>query len=243
MGLRVQKFLGYGLVDVEFRGYEQIDPRIDTGVLDRLWEEDRLEEYGAFLERQEDDEHGIKPALLDLWWFRDRDERQQRGKQRTLDDCFAWGVEYRLGNVIAVQPLAAADWRRHDDMIDWVEETYRANGEPQRNWVDVLPHGIYPWSGSYMDARDGRHLPHEVMTLVRVVSHAREKGTDPVELADRALDARLWEELGFEDVEQAVENTVPLVPDEVRLLCEFVGLFTDGDAWKQLRPLLYTWWS
>jgi hypothetical protein len=36
---------------------------------------------------------------------------------------------------------------------------------------------------------------------------------------------------------------VPKVPEEIRDLAEFGQLFTHAGVWRQLRPVLYTYWS
>lgn len=247
MGIRVNKFLGYGLTDVEHEDYEMKDQRLDLSVLDDLYERDRLDEYRAFIESRPKNRYDMPPAYLDYGWFLDRErpesQQSRRSSRRTLDDCFVWGAEYRLGSVFAVQPLSCSDWSRTDDPIDWVEETYRweSDAEPQINHVQTLPHGIYPWNSSYMDARDGRKLPDSVMPIIRSMSHAREMDYD---LATELEDYRyLWEPMGFSTAQETVNLIAPVIPEEVQLLCEFVGIFTSPDIWLQLRPLVYVYWA
>jgi hypothetical protein len=48
---------------------------------------------------------------------------------------------------------------------------------------------------------------------------------------------------GFDSHADATSNVVPVVPEEIRDLAAFAGLFTDDTIWRQLRPLLYAYWS
>jgi hypothetical protein len=48
--------------------------------------------------------------------------------------------------------------------------------------------------------------------------------------------------LGFETVEEAEENIVPVVPDEIKALCEYLEIFNDINVVNQLRPIIYTFW-
>jgi hypothetical protein len=154
--------------------------------------------------------------------------------------------EYGLPNVLLLKPLSMRDWYRAVDAIDYIEETYLrpGNAEPQMNHVEVLEHGIYPFSAAYMDKRTGERLPHEIMWWIRAQSSTREAaaaGEEPP-LTSEHLD-HLARALKFENAAEANENVRPVVPEEIRDLAEFGELFTSPDVVLQLRPLLYVYWS
>jgi hypothetical protein len=49
--------------------------------------------------------------------------------------------------------------------------------------------------------------------------------------------------MGFESADDANENIVPYVPGDVRDLAVWTSLFTDENAWKDLRPMVITYWA
>lgn len=256
MGIRVHKFLGYGLDDVKCNHAEQPrDPRINNDSPLLTYQGDELDKYEKWLKgRYGDMEKVVKddPAalrdipLLDRWYFRDiAHPNSRRDKRSQITDCIAFDSEFGLENVLVLQPVACTDWERYDDMIDYTVESYLFD-RPE-NYVtprlDRLKHGLYPFNGSYMDSRDGRRLPDVVMDWVRTVSHVL-TGVDAAEavkygpvLDDYAV------ELGFEDQPDAMKHIAPVVPGEILELAEYAELFTDPSVAWQLRPMLYTWWS
>ncbi len=151
---------------------------------------------------------------------------------------YIYSPEYGLPNVMVFKPLSMHDWSRLDDPIDFVQETY-LQAEPQIHHVSVFPHALHPWSGAYMNARTGERLPRQAVTAVRTQNAIRAGHQPPF---PERMDP-LARELGFEDWDDLDANLAPLVPIDIRYLTEFLGVFTDPDVWKQLRPMLYTYWA
>lgn len=207
MGIRVHKMLGYGLTDLQVGGGRIMDARINTS-----------SPWATF-----------DNMPVSLWEFTNR---RRSDLQLAKDDPRRYIVhdtEYGLSNVVCIRPGWIDDWYRYDNSIDWVEETYlRGEDEAQRNWVRVLPHGLHPWNGSYMDDRTGEKVPTDIMTWVRV----RGMKVTP----DDAM-------AGFADHEDAAAHCVPFVPTDVREVAEWADLFTNPDVWRQLRPMVYCWWA
>jgi hypothetical protein len=163
--------------------------------------------------------------------------------KRALGDCIAYDPEFGLPGVLALQPLSCPDWTRHDNPIDYSEETFLTDGS-QEDRVELLrravPAGIWPFTGIYMDDRTGNALPHDVIQWVRLANAgtvARLRSPSPG-LADE-----LARRFGYADHQDALDHVVPVVPEEIRDLAAYAELFADPDAWKQLRPMIYTWWA
>lgn len=233
MGVRIRKVMGYGLDDVQHdeKGYNITDPRINLdSKLFNSWDL-KVEDYIEWLDARKETDPETAFPNLDRVLVRDMPEKEFR-----MWDTFVWQGEWGIPRVLVLTPLTMNDWRRHDDAIDYVEETYlREYDEQQVNRVHVLPHGIYPWNGSYMDRRTGERIKEPQATLWR-----RRYFTPNITDENRESIAKA---LGFVDFAEADATYGPIVPEEVRDLAEYGELFTDPDQWKQLKPLLYIYWS
>lgn len=230
MGIRVHKVMGYGLTDLEATDRKITDPRISADALLGGADMPNGAEYLAWLEREDELGDDLSRAL-------DRftvEERLKEGKTVDLWNSVAHDGEFGLPNVIVFTPPSMPDWRRYDDPIDWVEETYPlGDQEAQANDARQFPHGFYPYSGSYMDTRTGEDLDQNIMYWVRGVS----ANADEQELDGLAQVA------GFATHREAAAYVAPIVPDDVRRLVKFLKVFNSPDGWRELRPTLYTYWS
>lgn len=229
MGIRVNRFLGYGLTDVQHEKYEITDDRINTSSWLLDFEPPPNGAYLTWLSQRPE----ASGYSIDRWYLRDTPEQ----KQRDLCSCIAYSPEYGLPNVLALQPLAMTNWARHDDSIDYVQETWlRPQRKRQLNHVEEIPGCLYPWEGAYMDAQTGERLPQDILEWVRL------RNDRPFPRREEGLEV-LAQHFGFADHAEATARVVPVIPEEVRDLLEFSQLFSDDKAWRQLRPLLYTYWS
>lgn len=251
MGIRIHRVMGYGLTDVKVGGQWHIDDERfnpDSPLLsDDL--DPTIDEYMEWIQQRRDDPDYAYPLTIEPVLFKEMKGRKERLPE--LRDGIIWDAEYGIGNVFVILPLSMhKQWHRSDDSIDWLMDTYlRGNGdEPQENWYEVFPHGFYPWSGSYMDARTGKRCPPEIMTWIRVVSSGPNRLQFEVpenfvgEYGGEALDV-LALTGGFGSHKDAMENCRPIVPEDVRYLAEFGQIFKDPETLLQLRPILYTYWS
>lgn len=235
MGIRIHKFLGYGLTDVENDGYWPTDPRINAKVLSDLMWDQSSKEYIEWLDQKYTDADIVR-GEWNLDRFIVRDYGEEKLKDFSFSDCFAYQGEYGMPNVLVLKPLSMNDWSRFDDAIDYMAEThlYSSLTDPQANRIDSFGlHGLYPWSSIYMDARTGDRLQDGIL-WVRLFWDP--PPPDGAKLA-------VAKHLGFENVEEAEANITPVVPVEVRDVAEFAGLFTSDDVWLQLKPMLYTYWA
>jgi hypothetical protein len=222
MGLKVHKFAGYGLTDLKPK-----DERVNWDS-PLLTEPDLIpaEDYYQWLTTQQPPAHSMD------WMM---------SHEGDLYGCIASPGDYMLPNVLALRPVSCYDWHRRDDTIDWLTESRPRDGsEGQRPWVQVFDDGIYPFGGLFMDAADGVNLPLNIIGWVQWRNELR-PDADPEEVA-RVMDV-IARRYGYRSHAQALERIVPRVPREVRDLAEFGHLFTRPEVWRQLRPLLYTWWS
>lgn len=238
MGIRVHKVLGYGLTDVECENYRISDARFNPAskfLDDERWEM-KPDEYLDWLKaRTEEREKAsdFDAFNIDVYLLKEGTEKRDR---LYMSDVFIHQREYGLPSVVLLKPLSFEDWRRYDDAIDYVEETYlRPDEERQINWVKELPHGIYPYSGIYMDRRTGERLKDPLETLWRrryFSPNVTDETREDIAMA-----------MGCATFEEADKTFGPLVPVEIRDLVEWGELFTDDTVWRQLRPMLYTYWS
>ena len=88
-----------------------------------------------------------------------------------------------------------------------------------------------------MDARTGEPAPADTALWARFA--ARYEDGDLSEQALRELAAVLFPDWTLEEARMRI---VPSVPSEVRDLCEYLELFTDPGTWRELRPVIATWW-
>lgn len=234
MGIRVHKTLGYGLSDVkteEGAGWRLADERINAECPALNFRSGPIEEYKEWLEEQR--EAGDIEIDLELSFLR---EPEPGDPHFDLDSAVIHNGEFGLPNVLCiVPPTYQRKWSRFDDTMDWIEETYlRGDGEMQKNRVDVLRHGVYPFI-DYMDKRTGERLDHRIFNWVRATN-----ATEP--LSEQELDL-VAEACGFESNKDAWENVAPVIPRDIANIANFLEVFTSPDVLLQLRPMIYTYWS
>jgi len=234
MGIRVHKFLGYGLTGLEHDGMKLTDERVNRESW--LLAHDgvpALGDYFAWLEARR--AASSKEFSFSLDWVHLKNlGKENWPKPRDLDDCAAYDPEYGRPDVLVVRPYSARDWYRFDDPIDYVQETYlRDPGTAQESRADLIGACLYPYQ-SYMDDRTGTALDDKVFMWVRA-SNARDSSPEVLDTFAQ------W--AGFSGHAEASGHVVPFVPEEVQDLVEYAQLFTHAGVWRQLRPVLYTYWA
>jgi hypothetical protein len=230
MGIRIHKTLGYGLTDVATEGGRITDPRINSDSC--LLDETKASPggYAGFLERMASE--GNEDARMEIELV----AMTAKEKEVSPSSLCVRAIEGGLPNVLLVRPVGFPHWYRYDDPIDFQEEVMR-DGHPDPRVVEI-DGGIYPWVGTYMDVRTGERVDSTAVSIWRQIAHGdmadEEKGT--------ALD-RIAQVLGYADHAEAQRFVAPVVPPDVRYVCDWGGLFTGPDVWRQLRPLLYVYWA
>lgn len=234
MGIRIQKHLGYALT-----GVAQQDPRVN-------WEfaRGRYHSGHSYL-RWLNERYGWeqKKSHFSMDWLTIRTE--VKFHRADVSHCVSYDDESRTADVIVVRPVCYPDWSRTDDSIDYSAE--QLHGDMGGSRCELLPAGIFPFDGLLMDAETGERLPKEALTWKQVT---RSLESDPPAAKDDRLNRIDAMEQFTRDLlpqypgyQTAVARVVSLVPEEIRDVCEFLGLFTDEGTWKQLRPVLATWWG
>lgn len=232
MGIRIHKVMGWGLTDVQRDDDGHLaDPRInsDSFLLDLDHEQPAslaaYERYARSRKVENDPRTWFLPLSPGL-----RDSEPA--------DAVVYKFESADDHVLVVRPVGFRNWFRFDDIMDWVEETYLRrddnDADPLESRVEVLPHGPYPFNGSYMRADTGERLPDTVMPWIRAASSR---------LTPSVMRDLRAQEAGFVDHDDACNLVVPEVPFDIRVLSDYGDLFTSDDVWLQLRPVLYTFWA
>lgn len=232
MGIRIHKMIGYGLTDVRCADGRITDPRINAS--SRLFETENsiLPEYLEYVEGTNEAKEEFGDAALEAQMLREHME-----PVAGFNWPFFWDSEFGDPSVLLLRPVAFPEWHRYDNAIDYAEET--AVHSPNRPRVERLPIGIYPFTGCLMDARTGLDFEQRIANTFRQILFRRDRGN-----ADREKFLKLAAKaLGFDSVAEAERCVVPTVPGDIRRLAAWGELFTQPDGWKDLRPLLYVYWS
>lgn len=248
MGIRVNKVLGYGLTDVKTEGYEIVDERIDPlgFAMSRDYEEEiwSLEGFRHYWKCHDHEE--LSDRFLFEMMMRDYEAGRMRGTWRPPELCHCVEHDAEFGDpkiLLITPPSMHSSWHRYDDDIDYHEETECHN--QNRRYVE-MPWGIYPWNGIFMKP-DGTRWTQEnggglVLEFMR--SHGRIVREDFVLPVKKEIEFReqLARRLGFVNFVEALDNVLPLVPEEVQQLCRYLNLFNDDETIYHLRPMLYVYW-
>jgi hypothetical protein len=242
MGIRIHKIIGYGLDDLvtDEKGYYIQDPRVNPeGIIIRSLENNEfsLDAYLEHLESQNDTYLNIDRSFFKT--VSDKDKWKYNPYY-----SFHWNGEYGIPNVICFCPITHSDWSRYDDIIDYVEATY-IETPAQQNQYKILAHGIYPWDGIFMDARTGKTLPRQavvVRRMMKTIEKLREENSDKdIEVPGLVMEG--VREIGFSSYEEARDYMAPIIPESIIDLLKWGKAFTDESVVRQLRPMMYTYWS
>lgn len=227
MGIRINKMCGWGLTDLV-----KDDPRINWD--GRYFDYRRGDfTYEGYLEVAK-----TVPGTftsLDSLFFEDRKKAGKKLPDPRYAAVFG-SVDVGLENVMCVRPLSMPDWHRHDDIIDYLEAGVEPNSEAR-----VLDHSIYPYSG-YMDARTGERLQRgiEIKRWMQIVEKLGKEDSTARVLGEVA---GVFEKANEMSYEYAKKFVVPDVSPDVRAVAKYLDIFATEDAWKGLRPMVYTYWG
>jgi hypothetical protein len=241
MGIYVHKLLGYGFTDVACSKLGIEDPRFSDLVDQRDFRDLDIADFLSFLKKRRAEEERLNPEAFDVGMVLAVFEDMLSGKQergRALDwearDSFVHEDEGGLKKVFLVVPAECPDWKRCDDMLDYIEEVQRYPKKGPRGRVQPISRPLYPYEG-WMHAKTGERISqgHELWQVVRFLG-----GSGPAEHTEEYLRRH-----GFASKEEFAATVVPYVPHSVRLLCEWAGVFKDPKTALELRPLIYVYWA
>ena len=253
MSVNIHKVLGYALTDValapdpECPGRERIcDPRINPASPLLFWTDfEEADEdftvpdasgYAAWLQARQGpgdilEAHTIK-RFLERWQL-----------SSPLTQAVVHEAESGCPDTLVLIPPVMLDrWYRAGDSIDWWEDSLRPSEERRVSRLDFLPAGPSPYTDRFMDV-DGTALNEEAARLVWLAGEGM-----PVEGLDE-MTAGIYPAAHpggqplYSSGADALKRIVPQVPSGVRNLADYGQLFTNPNAWKQLRPVLFTFWG
>jgi len=239
VGIRLHKKLGWALTGLERDEHGRLtDPRVSLDGASR-YVEDFAPLYLEYLEALRDAEPENSDAWFDLMMSIEivKAAREQDGP---LD----WPVTCRsdagFRDLLLIQPVGYLGWSRYGDHLDQQEEMMLHPGTEPR--AVPMPYGIYPFEGLYMDSRTGRKLDSTAKRIVDRLLEAAEEDEGKREDRLKAAD-HLAKSMGFENAGHAKKHIAPIVPPDVRYVISWLNLLNGPDAWLQLRPVLYVYWS
>jgi hypothetical protein len=243
MSLRLNKALGYALTDLVDN-----DPRInqDSPLLfcsrfeDEGFAVPTLDSYAAWLEEKAaagDGGFGTRSEAKLL-----RNARSLRLHRLELTDAVVHQNESGPETLVLIPPVSLHRWCRADDAIDYIEASLLPGDTGRGNSLVALERGIGGYAGRFMDI-DGTELNEHARHFIFFAGQGMpEDELDSI--ASRTKPADLTDDrYPYANAAEARERIVPLVPSDLRRLAEYGQLFTSDDVWKQLRPVLYTYWA
>lgn len=237
MGIRIRKMLGYGLFDLKHKGGKLVDPRLnEDSILNNIYDNDKynkkllLKYFKSKNKGFEIDLHFDIAGLTKSDW--------------TPRDSFVRSVEGGMPNVLCIIPPSLyKEWFRYDDVIDYYEANIESKTTRvyQQAKLTVLQHGIYPWTGYYVDTRTGESLKELRATHASnyfvCADHVRDGKNKDIDLDKMAQKA------GFQDEAELQKYMRPKVPDGVKALCQYGNLFKKEETIRELVPMMYTYWD
>jgi len=242
MGIRIHKYLGYGLVDLNT---EENDSRFNPNGIISLYQESGDDEVfrwsvGGFLQHCEeiadrDDNFELKLMLKVI------NDDTDRFKTH-LTNHIIYDQEDGLPNVILFTPFDSHDWGRYDDIIDY----YDYDGYGVEPVIKVLDRPIYPHIG-YINNETGERadslLEQSIISNRNAYYNLKfDRATDEndVELNHHIMEVML-ERLGCELHWTEKWNVV--IPTPLIEFLRYTEVFTDDSTIWKLQPMIYTFWS
>jgi hypothetical protein len=264
MGLRLHKALGYGLTGLSINPdspCQSNDPRINfaSSVFTHAEKNaDAVEAYMKYLRKRTqnamdnfEDTDGI--SLMFTLRLLEQQVEEADGNYNKVDlwgHVFYEGEYGDPGTILIVPPGLGSQWSHYDDKLDAVEASLNGNHSLSPE-VKAVPFSPYPFDG-WMDTRTGEKISFEVeskMGVINLLTRSLEDGNLPEDKRENIaqglerIQAKFAETVGTDTYEEADKVIVPLVPPEVKDFAEWSGVFPDGETWKELRPMIYSYWA
>jgi hypothetical protein len=244
MSLHLNKAIGYALTNLADN-----DPRINQDSPLLFWsrfEEENddfvvptLESYASWLEEKAAAGEGGFGTRTEAKLL--RSARGLRLHRLELTDAVVHRDESGPETLVLISPVSLHRWCRADDSIDYIEASLLPDGGRDDSLVP-LQRGISGYADRFMDV-DGTELNEEAARLIYLAGLGMpEDELDSMASQIKPLD-RTDDRHSYANAADVSERIVPLVPPDLRRLAEYGQLFTSDDVWKQLRPVLYTYWS
>jgi len=237
MGIRIHKILGYGWTD--FKGWDK-DPRINplNSDMDSTWDDffkwaKKL--HAELTAGKKDDETFRDDRVFSLILLIKMQDALKK-KTSVLYDSVYYDDEFGDPNVI-VFTIPWNKWNRYDDTLDYYE--YYGQYDEMKPKTVLLNRPIYPYE-SWVDV-DGRELDHRkketFLQLKTLEMFLKNKKDIPKLRHSVATD------LGYRDYEEALKKVVPIVPQDIFILNQYLRIIKNDSDVRTLKPMIYTYWS
>lgn len=246
MSYRLHKTLGYGFTDLKTDKQGHIcDERINSSsfILDfdiymDTYEDntEAFDDYIAFIKN-----NNLKTDLDSVRFL-----EEAKTNKIPVDNVLTYNFEYGLDSVLCITPFSqlhrSDPWKRSGNTLD----SYEAQLTKGQKWdepvLELVPGGIYPFLGIYVDKRTWRSIRiTEVDSWNRVNQECEEIGHVPDYMEPKMNEAA--KKAGFETWQEARENLVEAPPNDIVNLIRWSGLLTDEKYLLDVKPMLYTYWS
>ena len=275
MGIRIHKAVGWGLNNLQTKqtgGKHPLtvtaDPRFDAEAFRKVYVHVRgFAQFAAWTQ-----EPSVKARIYELlrretpwadakgdppggYAFKQytRNAGRPQYKRWDVGSCFIHGDEYHSAEaLLVIPPEMLSTWFRHDNTIDWIEESEAAGLQGPSNRTQMLTGcGIYPYSAGWIRHRDP--APGLWSDSTRHVQHRDELGPLALDPASYSMLTGRWspDQLASAQgdlLKHLREDWRPLVPGGVIAILVYYethGCFPQGTEAliDDLRPMLYAWWS
>lgn len=239
MGIRVNKCLGYGLIDVKSNEYQLCDERFNLNFFEDLREEDPT--IKSYIDHIINDigkpEDLISKDNYDPNKMVVASSAKHLDEEESVNHYIVYDFEYGLPNVILFLPpgLGYKEWARRDDPIDYQEALVGKQGaEPS---IILSPYPIYPCFG-YIYTENGERVPDSTVYYPIIKEWRESSDKDNVEAAKR-----ISEGIFKVSLDELDTKITPDIPVEIIEFCNFYKIFKDPKTVYQLKPMIYTYWS
>ncbi len=240
MGIRVSKRIGWGLCDLQTdEDGKIIDSRINKEgyIFDKYDERYSIEGYFQLLEKVYQDSKEDQKKFDIILDYSMMDEMKKSKVQ--LYDCIRHNSEFGLANILHfVPPIHVGRWTRHDDQIDYYEETINHEQHPR---FQLLNRTIYPYD-HYIDIesldKDGFPTKIHFWNRLQMFQTIFEK-----DVINNNEIKKLEEVFGFATREEFERRIIPAIPNGLILFLKYAKIFTDDKFIFDLRPMIYVYWG
>lgn len=143
--------------------------------------------------------------------------------------------EFLGEKMIGFLPFACSDWSRYDDNIDYQEFYMDYPDHEVNHTIKYLNRSIWPYEG-YMNKNTGQRV-NERNNLISLDKYVEDANRDK-------FHESVKKQTGFDNVVDLEQNTVPYVPEDIKMIMHYSGAFKNvQESYLKLRPAIVQYWS
>lgn len=257
MGLRIHKALGWGVDDVVVSSNDKdtsrvTDPRFNPSSV--VFSDEDRDNYtdAAYLAHIEEvmGEATIESIMNDTEGLfvskfmveeMIKSNPQHRGKYMVMDGMIYQPLGHQKAAIVIIPPGNSDSWLQYDSPVDHYESLVDSGNSvmPTVKKLSVTP---YPYSG-VMNAKTGEKIDGPIIRTFTKITNLLLTATEDERKGLPELGLAIAKKMGFESLDDATRTIIPYVPGDVRDFARWTGLFADDNAWKDLRPMVFTYWA